>query len=534
MGRYLIIGLLCIGVLGTSALGAGTNRGRSKQQLAKAWGSFYAGKYRDVVKLTDPLTKLRGLSAPIQREAMHLQARALWATGDKRSQSKGQRYWELLGKKSGGDVSSWMTISKALQAKNPNLESLEKIVRRKSSPVAAEAGIELAHQYVEAKRFDDAGELLKHLSALLKDKKTLTVMETTPAEVKPFADEIAAALGRLKYQRNEGLKEFEAAEKLRKKRRFPQAIKVYEKIVKEFDQTPFAPRSDLHIGDCWLGLKQTDRAKNQWDEFVTSSPAGPWRGQAYVKLIDLALSNLDLTEAARYVQLARTGAQAAASSTSVDVSDSWSKARFDLAFRSGVVQYANGNPKQAADAFQAAQAATSKQQAGNIQRLIDAATTGKPLIPEECTTDSPGKPETALSLAMMFHLINQNTQAETFLSKLPRIGTKPQQAFALFLQGSILQSQNKLANAKAEFEKAIKTAPAAIFHDETLYRLATIIEKESSRKYRRPKAPKTKPGEKTKPLTAKQLTAQRHAEQKTTSRVSEIHDRRCPLLAGDC
>src|SRR5262249_22354994 len=151
--------------------------------------------------------------------------------------------------------------------------------------------------YAKAKRVDDATKALNFVESFLNAQ---TKIEMSATEAAPFLAAAKEAKDQLKYVGNDGLAEFERAAKLRTSGQFKDAITQYQQLVMKFSDTDFAPRSELNIGHCLIALNRLPDAVQQWKKFVTTAPTGPWRGQAFIALIDLNLEQaLDLAEAAR-------------------------------------------------------------------------------------------------------------------------------------------------------------------------------------------------------------------------------------------
>ncbi|MCP4572185.1 MAG: tetratricopeptide repeat protein, partial [bacterium] len=158
------------------------------------------------------------------------------------------------------------------------IESIEPLLTAKRWNLATvEAALDLSRLYVLAKRFDEAGTTLDGVVARLSDPKAARATEIPPALAKAFLDAAKAARRRLTLDANAGLAEFQAAEKLRKAGRFVEASRAYQAIVKKFPASEYAPRSELHIGDCLIGLGRDAQAIAHWEKFIAPLPAGPWR-----------------------------------------------------------------------------------------------------------------------------------------------------------------------------------------------------------------------------------------------------------------
>jgi len=573
---------------------AKTARAKADEQvagrLAKAWAAELAGRHSQAITLAQPITKL---SDPRYRwaamEAAHVQARAYHQSGSARGRSRASQMWKKLRKLSKDPATvSRIEIAKALSLEAASklagstkltasdapkltasnqaklaaaIGTLEPLLEAKKWNLATvEAAIDLSRLYIHAKRFDDAKKTLDYIVAYLGNTRNIRAMELPPALAKPFINAAKAALKNLKYDRNAGLAEFQAAEKLRHDKKFTQAARAYQSLIENFPQSDYAPRSGLHIGDCLLGLGQTARAIAHWENFIAPLPAGPWRGQAYISIIDYYLQEkLDLTNANKYAAMAcnslpaaladkpTTAAPANGTAPRISSAESWQLAAFDIHLRVGLVSFCQGKSAIAAEAFTAAKTLAGKATAESLAALIATAKTGKPVIPEDCRPGgsrgrdvaegeagpaspggsrgrdeakgeagpaSPGemkaagsgsgaRPALALSLGTINLLIHRIDQADAFFDRVlgtpaipakrgvparrarpPMPGATPaQRAFAIFGRGATLQARNKPNEAKEYFQASIQAHKQATWHDETLYRLATIIQDEADAKY---------------------------------------------------
>jgi len=550
-------------------------------RLAKAWAAELAGRHSQAIALAQPITKLPD---PRYRwaalDAAHIQARAYHQSGTARGRARAERMWKKVRQLSKDRATlNRIEIAKALALEAASLPvgkpgapgidvskitadigALEPLLKAKRWNLATvEAALDLSRLYSQANRFDDARKTLDYVVAYLDKEKNIRVMELPPALAKPFIDAAKAARKNLKYDRNAGLAEFEAAQKLRSAKKFAEAMRAYQALVKNFPKSDYAPRGDLHVGDCLLGLRQTAQAIAHWEKFIAPAPAGPWRGQAYISIIDYYLQEqLDLPKAGKYAAMARSSLPAgladkhaparsmgggmgvppmsptgvspvsnsprsANPSPPPSAAESWRLVAFDIHLRVGLVSFCQGQGKEAiaAEAFQAAKALTknkatrsagSGQAAESLDALIAAAKTGKPVIPADCrgapsNQSAIRNPQSAISLALSMGTINllirRTDQADAFFDRVlgtpamparrgtparrarpPLPGsTKAQRAFATFCRGATLQARHKPDQAKEYFQASIQAHKQGTWHDETLYRLATIIQDNADAKY---------------------------------------------------
>ncbi|MBN2272117.1 MAG: tetratricopeptide repeat protein, partial [Sedimentisphaerales bacterium] len=170
-----------------------------------------------------------------------------------------------------------------------------------------------------------------------------------------------------------------------------------------------------------------------------------------------------------------------------------------------------------AEAFEAAkQLASNKETAERLDAVIEAAKTGKPVIPDDCfgTADasalSPRKtvsPSDKAALALSMGIINLiagrldnaddcfnrvlGTPAVRPTSDTPGRPAKPvmkgatraQLAFATFGRGAVRHAHKQMDEAKEQFIASMKAYRDGSWHDETLYRIATIMQNNAEVKY---------------------------------------------------
>ena len=383
------------------------------------------------------------------------------------------------------------------------------------------------------RRFDQAGATLDKLIELLSDKRALARMEITPLSLtRPYMNRARAAKKELKYLRDAGRKEFDAAESLRRQEKWTRAYRAYEAIVEQFPASDYAPRSELHMGHCLLGAGRGRQAVRHWQQFIEASPAGPWRGQALTELIDVYLERqLDLGEAGKYAAIAASSLPTALAAEKA--SESWQAAAFDVQLRVGLVSFCEGKSAVAAEAFNAAKQLTSnKTTAERLDALIAAAKSGKGVIPEDAKgpgsaaggTGPSDKAALGLSMGVIHLVAGRIDNAEAFFcrvagdptSKYPRSrrpmpgATSAQLAFATFGRGAVLHAHRKESEAKEAFLASLKAFGDGSWHDETLYRVATITQDLASAKFAKAPDPANPSA---KPLTTKQREAAAKAEE---------------------
>jgi TolA-binding protein len=466
-------------------------RDKLRAQCAQGWELFYAGKLEQAAKLMAPLLKCDQQN--IQVEGAHLLARCYWAAGTKQSRPQAQQMWAGLEKMSAARPSSVrLGISQALVMEADKKETeaiavLEELLQRDvGNTCTAEAAIELSRLYVGAKRFDDARKTLDFVPTFLAKQ---TKLELSAVEAKPFLEAAKAARAHLKYDANAGLAGFEAAQKLEGDGKYTAAILEYQKIINSYPESDFSPRSSVYIGHCLVGLKQLPQARQYWREFISKAPAGPWRGQASIGLIDLSLERLlDLDDATKCVETANSSLDAAMKNEKS--APTWKGAAYDLALRTGMVEMIAGKNQAAADSFQKAMASAPKPPPAYLAPLCAAAKAGLAVLPADVapvtdeTKVAEDKVHVALATGVLYHLIGHDDQANALFELT---GGNPAsheafapQAFAQFCEAEIARQRGKADAARDLLIKAVKSFPAGSWNDETLYRIAMLTQASKS------------------------------------------------------
>jgi tetratricopeptide (TPR) repeat protein len=572
------VGLLVLWVAGLpSALAADEPGLAPFKGIAALWNSYHAGKY-DAAARASELAQREAYPPWAQQEAAHIQARCLWAEGTPQSRAAARKIWTALEKlQSLPETAIRLKIAKVLQTTDvavahapagtapvaalpappaaiaAGIALLDGVVKVQSphpGAVTAEAAMELAKLHGKAKQWDDAFKALDFAEKHLKFQIT---RELPAVAAEPFLKAIGPLRKRLQLDRDEGRAQFDRAEALRKAEKWPDAIAAYRDLLKALPACKYAPRADLHVGDCLLGEKKPAAAAEHWKKFVSVLPAGPWRAQAYIAMIDVYLEEvLDLAEAGKYAALA-AGALPLATADE-NAAESWKLAAFELYVRIGLVNFCRNNCPAAAEAFeQAAKLALGKTAAENLATLIAAAKAGKGVIPRDCmgagageaTAAAPGSPADkvalALSMGVIYNLCGRHEKADDFFDRVrgvpalpagagvppkpghlgmpavPAVPARPamsgatpaQLAFATFGKGMVLQARGKTEEAKDYFIASIKTFRDGTWHDETLTRVAMIIQGKAAAEFA---PPKPAAGADDKPQTPAQREAATKAE----------------------
>lgn len=463
---------------------------------AQAWTFLYAGQHHQAAKRVAPLLRARFEWARV--EAAHCQARCLWAVGSRPARAKARQIWAQLRKASTLAANlQRVVIARALVAeadkKDPQaIELLEGVLKRGfPDTCTAEAAIELGRLYAKARRFKDARRAYDFGISFLQHQ----VKREVPADAaEPFLMAAKQAKDRLKYLESAGRELFEKAEKLRSDKKFRQAIQLYRKILKDFPDSDFAPRSELHIGHCLIGLRQGRHALAHWKKFIATAPAGMWRGQAYVGLIDLYLEHLlDVAEATKYAEMASNLLPKALADEKAKAS--WGKVAFGVHFRAGMAAYLRGDGPSAVPHLESAKepAGRSKALIEGLNRLIAVAKAGLPVVPPDVSEGS-RRAMLPASIGTVYYLLGSLDHAQGLFDRVlaGRFAglSTAQSAFATFGKAACVQGRGEILPAKAYYIASVKSFPPGTWHDETLYRIAGIVHRQAWETYGKEPEPK--------------------------------------------
>ena len=379
---------------------------------------------------------------------------------------------------------------KAYDKPEEAIKTLEKMLEQSGSApdeTAAEAADVLAMLYMargeqdKAKKAVDFG--LKTLQYRgKKDGYVLALLQNR------LNSDIAA--GQAKRLYNE-------AEKLRSQNKFTEAGQLFAQVRAMYPKNPWAHASGFRIGQCFLGLNQSVKAADWWQKFIKESPAGPWRGQAYVGLIDVSLeTQLDLKRATELVM--------EASATLAKATEpSWKEAAYDIHLRQGIVSLADGRFDAAVQGFRDAKPSAPGDVQAGLDRLTEAALNRAKLVPDElCVGDD--RATTALVLGNIYNVLHQYDAAKRWFSLLLngslRSHSAAHRSFAgLGLARAVIASDKSLpgskasplAQAKTIYEASLQEFPKASWHDETLRELALSIERAANEAVPKPATTKS-------------------------------------------
>ena len=215
---------------------------------------------------------------------------------------------------------------------------------------------------------------------------------------------------------------YNEAEKLRADKKFIEAGKLFAQVRATYPKNQWGHASGFRIGQCYVGLNRPAQAADWWQKFIKESPAGPWRGQAHVAMVDLLLeSQLDLAKATEHAIVATT----ALAKGLKQAEPSWHEAAYDIHLRQGIVSLVDGRFDAAVQGFQQARqlasSGTSQEVQAGLNRLIEAAEKRVKLVPDELTVGD-DRAMLALVIGNIYNVLHQYHLAKGYFT-LPLNGS---------------------------------------------------------------------------------------------------------------
>ena len=176
---------------------------------------------------------------------------------------------------------------------------------------------------------------------------------------------LALLRGRLNsnFTAGEAKQLYDKAEELRQQGKFVEAGQLFAHVLAAYPKNPWGQASGFRIGQCYVGLGRPAQAVDWWQKFIKQSPAGPWRGQAQVAMVDLVFeSQLDLEKATEHALAATKGLSQFSRSengtvpldAARDAEPSWKEAAYDIYLRQGIVSLVDGRFDAAVEGLQQA------------------------------------------------------------------------------------------------------------------------------------------------------------------------------------
>jgi tetratricopeptide (TPR) repeat protein len=263
---------------------------REQAALAEAWGAFYGDDIQRAGQIAEKLARSKHEGTRV--EAMHLAARVLWHTGEKKHREKAATIWKQLAKASTRHANlKRQSIATALQlaAEDDVDGAVGELAGLLNDPYPETCTLEAA--LLVARLRTAGGDLDKAKRACdfvtYYAGKLRKGNELPEAVIEPFAK--AAEGLRHRAGKSEAEWAFLAAETLRRAGRHMAAIRAYREVMTTYPDTPFASRSEYSIGLCLVARESIPAAVRHWQGFIAAAPTGAYRGQAYVGLIDVCL-----------------------------------------------------------------------------------------------------------------------------------------------------------------------------------------------------------------------------------------------------
>ena len=320
--------------------------------------------------------------------------------------------------------------------------------------------------------------------------------------------------------------------------KFTEAGKLFNQVIAEYPRSEWVDPANFHLGQCLVSLDRAQDAFKHWKKFIEEKPAGPWRGQARVEIIDLALEkNLDLKMASEHAlaataALAKVAVPVPSPKNDKDSADtSWQDAAFDIHLRQGIVSLVDGRHDAAATGFTAARQTLPASRlmssekpserdpvALGLERLAEAAKERAPLLPKELNAGE-ARTVAALSLGTVYGIVRNFESSQKFfalpLTGRDRSSSAPHRSFADLglaraAAGTPHNPEQKAAQfkqAKSLYQQSLKEYADGSWHDETLRELALLTERIAADRFS-PKATDKPFEDKKVPLTAAQRNQQ--------------------------
>lgn len=474
---------------------------RPEQMLVEAWEKFYDGKFAEAAERFALAARLGNEAAisDARDEAFHGYGRALWATETSAGRNKARQVWQQSAKTvTSAKGRQWVALSGIIEQSGEEkdttkmeaaADSLSEFIKGKFAGTGKlEATVELGRLLLVLGRPEDAAKVLKTVSSITAGD--LVRMEVTKESAAPHIAAAKKMLKGINSAPDDGREGFEKAEKLRLAEKINQAMQIYGEVVKRYSSSKYGYLSCIRIGDCLLLANRPAEAVAAWQAFVDRSPAGPWRGQALIALIDFYLSDsFDLAKAKETAIRAFDCRSKAASDA--DAAASWQEAEFDILLRIGMIAYAEERFDGCVSALKEAINVTSapSNAAELLQPIIRAAGAKVLLVPPEISATGADKRIPLMFAMARIHMAVRNLEeAKTLLENSARPSrsgrpTLPQIAYGKFLLAEISRlSASGDSPAEELYLMSIKALPNASWHDETFYQLANLKQQQAAAK----------------------------------------------------
>jgi len=461
-------------------------------ELKKLHDAVATEKYNDARQLANKL--LRTGNPAIRAQVARPLGRILLATGDTEGV---ESYFKML-KQAKLDTGAQELVdvyklwALALDGKTDEaVEGLQEIVDKDRPTYGAlEAGDILAILHLQQGNREEAQKLVDSRLQLIKYNDVED----------PYIERLLKGRMSSKWFAGGGEAErlYSEAEGLRKNENFAEAGKLYARVQSQFSESPFADASGFRIGQCFLGLNQSRRAESHWREFLNDEPEGPWRGQTYLALANVALlERLDVDSASEQLQSA---VQAYEQGVGDKALLSWQQAAKNFYLQLGVIALAERRYDDAGDALDKANRVPGGSNARFValtQQLRTIASERQNVLPAELDAGDRDI-QTATALGVLSILMDRHTDARKIFSALLNgsraTRSAPHRSFiALGLARLFLRSDER-EQAKKGYQYSLSQHPKGEWRDQTLRELALLIERKAAEQYPAPENTKTKSG----------------------------------------
>ncbi len=289
---------------------------------------------------------------------------------------------------------------------------------------------------------------------------------------------------------------YRAAEKLRGEGKFSEAGRDYVRLVNGFPKSPWVHPAGFRIGQCLAELGHDARALEHWNSFLQREPAGPWRGQARVAVMDLTLSRrFNLSAATEHASLAGAVLD---NMEGNEVEESWARTAYAIRLRQGLIAMVRREYEPAVAAMEKAR--PPRGEAPGLRRLLEAARARQPVNPPELS----GLDQASVAAAFggAYNLLGHYQQAlEAFapvLSGAVRGGSAAHRSWAGLGVARARQALGQDEQAAAAYRQSLSEHPRAAWHDQTLRELALLIERTAETRAK--DAPEADAGKSAKPV----------------------------------
>ena len=313
---------------------------------------------------------------------------------------------------------------------------------------------------------------------------------------------IESLLRQRMHRVDEPEKAYLAAEELRRQEKYVEAFQSFGDICRQSPLSEWSNPARFRAGQCLASLRRLPEAIELWKKFVGEKPAGPWRGQAYIALIDAGLQ-AKLNAAFTSEQV--TAAVAVLNKPLLKESEpSWGQAAFEIYLRQGVLAFVDRKFAAAATATQKAKQSASaallintgqppcSDTLSNALRHLAAPGEGRSGILPDDAMGGDVRIVIALALGHAYRLLGSDDTAQHFLdialTGRGRSSFAPHRSFAALelarlatcLTPSPDSKDSRFDKSRQYYQLSLKEYARASWHDDTLRELAVLFEREAA------------------------------------------------------